>query len=81
MSALTDLTENNSVLEEQAKKKRRLLKTLSPYTGSGTSTDGGVTKFKGWSGEGHMLFQDYNKMLKIEQEVGVIEVLWKSHTE
>jgi hypothetical protein len=79
VSALTDLTENNSVLEEQAKKKRRLLKTLSPYTGSGTSTNGGVTKFKGWSGEGHMLFQSYNKMLKLEQQSGAIEVWEKAY--
>ena len=77
-TALTDLLENINIPEEPAKKKRKLLKTLSPFTGSKTA-DGGTPKYKGWSDEGHNLYQHYCRMLQTGKESGAIAVWEKAY--
>ena len=77
-TALTDLSENINIPEEQATKKRKLLKTLSPFTGSKTA-DGDNPKYKGWSDEGHNLYQHHCRMLQTEKESGAIAVWEKAY--
>ena len=57
--------EDQFILKERAKKKRKLARELRKYTGVPSDK---VIKCKGWSNEGLVAFENYVKEIKVDVE-------------